>query len=523
MEDRPITIASFGVDDPLSELPKTTQSTYLLSYLADLGAKTVICEPDYFDRDYLAEFAAFYSTSAQDYSNKCSRAHFFDGPSFEKEYLVRAASGCKKTRKALQKAYLGFIVFRPIPAAPLGRTVLEWYKEKHPEQRRIRNPKRKYKVHVAGIELKVSGLAWQQQDSGVGACATVGVWSMLHSSAFDDHHAIPTTAQVTESAHRFASLGDRVYPSGGLTPFQIGEAIKAQNLAPVPLDGDVIDKSLDRVVGFSRERFASSCASFIRSGYPVLIIGEREDDGHAVCAVGFRPATEVDTDNDRPIKVLDKYVPHIYLHDDNIGPSVKFKIEEEEKTLSDETIVTRIVLIPEPPAYDPKPGFERPTLLDGKLYPEQLVVAVHDDLRTSPDVLHDAGLSIADELFETLSLVSTALGDPITSLLLQTRFVKLANYMGKGLDKTVGHDPEVLGNLRLALSEKAPPMSLHLGLVRIGNQDGEPLFDVLFDTTDSDRNHPVFATVAYNHVVKGTLEVSKEEDDIELGEIISAY
>jgi len=44
--------------------------------------------------------------------------------------------------------------------------------------------------------------------------------------------------------------------------------------------------------------------------------------------------------------------------------------------------------------------------------------------------------------------------------------------------------------------ERVPPMSLHLGLVRIGS-GSSPLWDVLYDTTDSDRNHPAFAFLPY--------------------------
>jgi hypothetical protein len=43
-------------------------------------------------------------------------------------------------------------------------------------------------------------------------------------------------------------------------------------------------------------------------------------------------------------------------------------------------------------------------------------------------------------------------------------------------------------------------MSLHLGLIRISLADSTPLLDVLFDTTDSDRNHPVFAHLNFSEL-----------------------
>jgi hypothetical protein len=45
-------------------------------------------------------------------------------------------------------------------------------------------------------------------------------------------------------------------------------------------------------------------------------------------------------------------------------------------------------------------------------------------------------------------------------------------------------------------------MSLHLGVVRIGDDQSAPLMDILYDTTDSDRNHPVFANVAYSDLAR---------------------
>jgi len=186
-------IHKFDKASPLHKLPDFRQKNYLIRYLADLGAQTVLEEPNYFDRDYLAEFAAFYCKSTAGYPNTCRRLHFFAGAAFNRSTLRSAAAGRERAIKRLQENYLGFVVIRPIPATPLGRTVLAWYEDLKPETPRVVTPSRDYHAHVAGIRLTVHGLAWQQQDTGVGACATVGLWSMLHSSAFDDHHAIPTT------------------------------------------------------------------------------------------------------------------------------------------------------------------------------------------------------------------------------------------------------------------------------------------------------------------------------------------
>jgi hypothetical protein len=171
-----------------------------------------------------------------------------------------AIAGDEAALAALQKAYLGFVVIRPIHATPLGRTVLRWYPETRPEIPRVTRPAREYHVHLAGLLLRVTGLAWQQQDSGVGACATVALWTMFHSSALDEHHAVPTTVEITRSAKAQWPLSRRIFPAAdGLVVDQLCQAIRAQGLLPAVLDGDreMLLSGKQCYPAFSRERFAA--------------------------------------------------------------------------------------------------------------------------------------------------------------------------------------------------------------------------------------------------------------------------
>lgn len=254
--------------------------------------------------------------------------------------------------------------------------MLALYPDNTPDRPRITDPARIYKIHLAGIELSLSGLAWQQQDTGVAACATIGVWSMLHSSAFDDHHAIPTTAEITKAAHKTASLGNRVFPRVGLTIYQLAEAIKEHDLSPVICQGDTPDGGQ---YFFTKERFSATCAAFIRSGYPVLVIGTLDGHGsHAQCMVGFREAPD-SPELHASVRFSDADIKHVYLHDDNLGPNVRFGIYEDDNK--------RVYLEADPPP--PLHGGTRlytPTENYFSLWPQQLIVAVHNDLRTSSEV-----------------------------------------------------------------------------------------------------------------------------------------
>lgn len=473
--------------DPLSKLPNTRQSQYLQYYLTDLGAKTVLVEPQYFDRDYLAEFSAFYSVSSRGYQNVCQRLHFFSRE-LTRDSFKRALQGSVRVKRQLDESYLGFTVIRPIPAAPLGRTVLAWYPDMKPATPRISEPSRQYFTHIAGLTFTVTGLAWQQQDTGVGACATVGLWTMLHSSAFDDHHAIPTTAEITRAAHRTASLGARVFPSSGLSISQLAEAIKEQNLAPMIITGDV-PISGENTKGFSRERFASSCTALLRSGYPVLIIGVLGNAGlHAVCAVGFREAMATSAQQESVV-LLDGNTDTLYIHDDNLGPSVRTQISSAAPT-------EPVFLIPDPPPPRFSPRANEPTLNYGPLIPTQLVVGVHDDIRLDPDALHRSGITRATGIEQlTNALLKKSAQLPL-GFWLTTRLMKLSDYIADELERTIAN-PKALARTRLQLYETVGPMSLHLGIARVALDGARPIVDILFDTTDSVRNDSVFAHVAY--------------------------
>ena len=44
-------------------------------------------------------------------------------------------------------------------------------------------------------------------------------------------------------------------------------------------------------------------------------------------------------------------------------------------------------------------------------------------------------------------------------------------------------------------------MSLHIGVIRFALSNSTPLMDLIYDTTDTDRNCPVFAHVVYDKTV----------------------
>jgi hypothetical protein len=492
------------------------QVKYLRCYLHDLGARAVVIEPNYFDRDYLSEFEAFYATSSAGYPNICRRVHYFSR-TVSRATFAKAVGGDEPARTLVEGSYLGHVILRPIPGAPIGRTVLKVYPDDAgmvAGTPRVTQPAREYEAHVAGLTLKVSGLAWQQQDAAVGSCATVALWSMLHSSAFDDHHAIPTTAQITSMAHWSAPTGRRIFPDSGLQLAQVLEVIKGHGLAPVMITGD---REHDE---FSRERFCSLVASFVRSGYPVLVSGWLEEEAreaHTVCIVGFRSPAVPDVADGEYVPA-DENIEVMYVHDDNLGPNARFHVEAKAGAVS---------LVPASP--EPRRGAwpsANPTKTYHDIVPTELVVAVHPELRTDPLELQRAAVRSSAWLPSALDHESKQQGiaGP-TGMVVGSRFIRLRHYVERELASTLRARPlAVLSRARLALWEEVAPMSLYIGLVRV-SMGTEPMMDILFDTSDNDRHLRPTAYVAFQPQVPWLLKRWNDllGEGIDLGKLVRAW
>src|SRR6267378_4046158 len=156
-----------------------TQITYLGVYLKALKCKTIVVESRYLDRDYVNDMALFYSRSLRSYPNFCQRIHFFKEAFTTPRWkeMATAATDRANHKKFLEKSYLGFCVIKPLPGSPVGRTVLATFGTDAPGGlKRTFGAVRRYNVHLGGYELAIKGLAFQQQDQGVSACATSALW-----------------------------------------------------------------------------------------------------------------------------------------------------------------------------------------------------------------------------------------------------------------------------------------------------------------------------------------------------------
>jgi hypothetical protein len=227
---------------------------------------------------------------------------------------------------------------------------------------------------------------------------------------------------------------------------------------------------------------------------------------HVVCATGFRssPASPVPAGT---IALQDRDTSHIYVHDDNLGPNVRFQVTEDNGIAGLKT---------DPPA---SAGPNSPTVQYPKFLPTHLVAAVHDDLRMSSDFLHKEGIDRANRILNIVNALLAHLKQPPIGVTLSTRFMRSRDYVGEELGRLLEATPRLLGRVRLALREKVPPMSPHLGVVRVAVGGSMPLLDILYDTTDTGINQPVFASVVYS---KDLLKLIPLLPDQDFGRLIDA-
>ena len=436
------------------------QMTYMGIYLGSLNCRTIVHERHYIDRHYIDDFSLFYSRSLRDYPNNCQRLHFFSSEFDEEQwsgFVQRDSGGGREdVERELAGHYLGFMVIKPLPGSPIGRTVLRTYdRTTRSGQIREFSAIRCYTVSLAGLSLSVRGLAFQQQDQGVSACATTALWSALQRTAPLEHLSSPTPAEITEAASRYMLLGGRALPSEGLHFDQLCEAVRATGLAPVLLTS--ISPREDR----------AHMATYLRSGLPVLlgILPMGGGEAHAVCLVGLRwGAVQPPTDPNICYRDGSTAVERIYVHDDRLGPYASAAMKST--TINGGVVTTLELSWP-----DDKPAEE------SQLY--GMLIPVPVKLRLSAVRLRALAHAVAQ---------TVAVGIPaLAGLEVHTSFCKGASYRAKAYDFNLS-----LEGLRDFTHETI--LSRYVGVIELVTDNG-PVADVILDATETSPNPGVLAVV----------------------------
>ena len=212
--------------------------------------KALIVERHYIDKDYRDTFSNYYSKRFQTPDSRCIRLHFFS-EFLSKEDLVDA--------KKLQSSYLGYSVIRPTRPNCVGRTLLTpLINKKNGESMHIRICEEK--IHLLGIELKVEGFPFISQDFDVTKCARSALWMILryYSNRYPRYGEIhPYQIGVLTKDY---SIG-RMYPSAGLTMWQMAEVMKQCHFEPL-----IYNRS-----AYPSDQFEHLLYTYIESGIPCLL------------------------------------------------------------------------------------------------------------------------------------------------------------------------------------------------------------------------------------------------------------
>ncbi len=459
------------VDDPWPP----SQLSYLALYLKRLGCKTIAIESHYIDRDYIQDVALFYARSLRDYHNYGRRWHFFTEAIGEEQWRQLFRNAVSDSREAqnavLQRSYLGFTVIRPLPGSPIGRTVLQPYGPKTDDgQARFFPTLRDYPVHLGGFSLTARGLAFQQQDQGVSACATTALWSSLQSVARMEELHVPTPSEITQAASRYllsASAG-RALPSEGLTVQQLCEATRAAGLHPLVMPSTSIEDDRAQIFGYITSGFAPVLA--------IRLIGT--DEGHAVCGVGLKlDAVAPQTDPTLSFQDGATALRAVYVHDDRLGPYAAAEISPW--TLSSAKIATGLTI-----RWPDRVDAEYSVLL-------ATIVPLPEKVRMPLRRVRDLGLILAQITGQLLA----KLGTPV---ILRCRFSTAVAYQQAAFGFGLSDE----GLYRLLCNTVLPR---YVGIIELSTSTG-PLYDVLLDATETRANpsalafvrHPPFPTAYHD-------------------------
>lgn len=295
---------------------------YFQEYFEALGARSIVVETEYIDKDYLEDYAAYYDRCFENYPRRTNRLHFFD-VELDRAGLsaaIEGGEGCPAEER-LQKAYLGFVVVKPLPQSVVGRTCLRTYPDD--DGRRHFPCLRTYDVNLFGMRLEVRSLAYQEQDTVVAACATSALWSCFQGTGKLFQHSTPPPVQITNWAGEhmpedFGNVSARAFPNDGLTASQMAYAVRRVGLEPM-------------VIGAARREVLNGLAyAFLRGKIPSVLVYrlvKKEGDQfisqgqHAVAITGFSladgpPIAHPETGFQLRSTRIDK----LYGHDDQVGP-----------------------------------------------------------------------------------------------------------------------------------------------------------------------------------------------------------
>ncbi len=286
-----------------------------LRHLRVLDAKCYVLEDRYIDRDYSADFFHFYASTFRAHDRHCKRVHFFSADISQMLRRPLSTDGLRQIQDFASTTYCGFCVIRPLPTAPIGRTVLKGRVRSAFDMEAAVTCRATFDANLLGVDLQVAGASFLQQDSRVGACAQVAIWAgMRHMHARYNYNWV-SVADITRFATPTTAAEAVSLPAGAdfLTSERMIRGISEAGYQPLC---------------FRRPDIARAILPYVESGIPVILgLNVGEAVGHAVTVIG-----RVFAKQKKPTNNAVDYVPAYIVHDDQGGPYMWLPMDPDAST-----------------------------------------------------------------------------------------------------------------------------------------------------------------------------------------------
>jgi hypothetical protein len=269
--DRQGMIDDYHPSPELDDPSRVATLEKIVAHAMLLGATSALIEYRYIDADWRAEHATYYSRAFRQYPNVAHRIHFFRDPielptgdvaeDFDPDFS--------------DFGYLGYTVLRPLPSAPVGRTMLP---PTHDDSKFIRCAVRD-SVSLFGRRLKIIGAPFASQDGQLGGCGHASVWitAYYHHAAIGHPRHLPDA--VAASVSHGIGLG-RPSAKGGATVYQLSTAFRELGLDPIVYHVGELEAAEDDADFLVRR--------YLDSGLPVTIVANK----HTQVLVGYDESAE---------------------------------------------------------------------------------------------------------------------------------------------------------------------------------------------------------------------------------------
>ena len=286
-----------------------------LRHLRVLDAKCYVLEDRYIDRDYSADFFHFYAGTFRAHDRHCKRVHFFSADISQMLRRPLSTNGLRQIQDLTSTTYCGFCVIRPLPTAPIGRTVLNGRVRSDFDMEATVTCRANFDANLLGVDLQVTGASFLQQDARVGACAQVAIWAgMRHMHARYNYNWV-SVADITRYATPTTEAEAVSLPAGSdfLTSERMIRGISHAGYQPLCFRGPDIDRAI---------------LPYVESGIPVILgLNVGQTVGHAVTVIG-----RVFAKQGSPTSHAIDYVPAYIVHDDQGGPYMWLPMDPDAST-----------------------------------------------------------------------------------------------------------------------------------------------------------------------------------------------